>query len=130
MFHRGNTRVERTPNKSQHTKLTPEKKILPTLPPGFELGTFRSRVRRSYHKLSRPPLWKTRKRRNIFDLSKRMSELTLVVGVKLAVEDDVLRGARDGVKDADDAPLGRKNEVNAYDDDGDDDDDGGHCPAL
>ena len=59
-----------------------------------------------------------------------MSELTLVVGVKLAVEDDVLRGARDGVKDADDAPLGRKNEVNAYDDDGDDDDDGGHCPAL
>ena len=39
--------VERTPNKSQHTKLTPEKKILPPLLPGFELATFRSRVRRS-----------------------------------------------------------------------------------
>ena len=45
--HWGNTRVERTPNKSQHTKLTLEKKILPPLLPGFELATFRSRVRRS-----------------------------------------------------------------------------------
>ena len=40
--------MERTPNKSQHTKLTLEKKILPPLVPGFELATFRSRVRRSY----------------------------------------------------------------------------------
>ena len=40
--------MERTPNKSQHTKLTQEKKILPPLLPGFELATFRSRVRRSY----------------------------------------------------------------------------------
>ena len=40
--------VKRTPNKkSQHTKLTLEKKILPPLLPGFELTTFRSRVRRS-----------------------------------------------------------------------------------
>ena len=39
--------VERTPNKSQHTKLTLGKKILPPLLPGFELATFRSRVRRS-----------------------------------------------------------------------------------
>ena len=39
--------VERTPNKSQHTKLTLEKKILPPLLPGFELATFRSRLRRS-----------------------------------------------------------------------------------
>ena len=31
---------------SQHTKLTLEKKILPPLLPGFELETFRSRVRR------------------------------------------------------------------------------------
>ena len=45
----GNTGVERTPNKSQHTKLTLEKKkILPLLLPGFELATSRSRVRRSY----------------------------------------------------------------------------------
>ena len=44
---RGNTGVERTPNKSQHTKLTLEKKILPPLQPGFELATFRLRVRRS-----------------------------------------------------------------------------------
>ena len=43
-----NTGVERTPNKSQHTKLTLEKKILPPLLPGFELATFRWRVRRSY----------------------------------------------------------------------------------
>ena len=45
--HCGNTGVERTPNKSQHTKLTLEKKIVPPLLPGFELATFRSRVRRS-----------------------------------------------------------------------------------
>ena len=38
---------ERTPNKSQHTKLTLEKEIFPPLLPGFELATFRSRVRRS-----------------------------------------------------------------------------------
>ena len=37
----------RTPNKSQHSKLTLEKKILPPFLPGFELATFRSRVRRS-----------------------------------------------------------------------------------
>ena len=46
MYHCDNTGVERTPNKSQHTKLTPEKKILPRLLPKFELATFRSRVRR------------------------------------------------------------------------------------
>ena len=40
--------MERTLNKSQHTKLTLEKKILPLLLPGFELATSRSRVRRSY----------------------------------------------------------------------------------
>ena len=38
----------RTPNKSQHTKLTLEKKFLPPLLPGFELATFWSRVRSSY----------------------------------------------------------------------------------
>ena len=43
----GNTGVERTPNKSQHTKLTLEKKILPSLLLGFGLPTFRPRVRRS-----------------------------------------------------------------------------------
>ena len=45
MCHCSNTGVERTPNKSQHTKLTLEKKILSPLLPGFELATFRSRVR-------------------------------------------------------------------------------------
>ena len=45
--HCGNTGVERTPNKSRQRKLTLEKKILPPLQPGFELATFRSRVRRS-----------------------------------------------------------------------------------
>ena len=44
-YHCGNTCVERTPNKSRHTKLTLEKKIFPPLLPGFELATFRSRVR-------------------------------------------------------------------------------------
>ena len=39
--------MERTPNKSQHTKLTLEKNILPPLLPGVELVIFRSRVRRS-----------------------------------------------------------------------------------
>ena len=46
--HCGNTGVERTLNKSQHTKLIQEKTILPPLLPGFELATFRSQVRRSY----------------------------------------------------------------------------------
>ena len=46
-FHCSNTVVEQTLNKSQHTKLTLEKKILPPLLLGFELTTFRSRVRRS-----------------------------------------------------------------------------------
>ena len=40
--------VERTPNKSHHTKLTLEKKILLPLLPGFELATFRPQVWRSY----------------------------------------------------------------------------------
>ena len=48
MCHCGNTGVERTSNKSQYTNLTLEKKILPSLLPGFEFATFRSRVRRSY----------------------------------------------------------------------------------
>ena len=34
--------------KSQHTKLTLEKKFFPPLLPGFELATFRLRVRRFY----------------------------------------------------------------------------------
>ena len=51
--HCGNTGVERTPNKSQHTKLTLEKKIVPPLLPGFELATFQSQVRRSTNKLYR-----------------------------------------------------------------------------
>ena len=40
MCHCGNTGVERTPNNSQYTMLTLEKKILPPLPPGFELTPF------------------------------------------------------------------------------------------
>ena len=40
--------MERTPNKSQHFKSTLEKKFLPPILPGFELATFRSRVRHSY----------------------------------------------------------------------------------
>ena len=45
--HCSNMEVEETPNKSQHTKLTQEKKIFPPLLPGFEPATFRSRVQRS-----------------------------------------------------------------------------------
>ena len=45
--HCGDTGVERTPNSSQHTKMSLEEKILLPLLPGFELATFRSRVRRS-----------------------------------------------------------------------------------
>ena len=40
----GSMGVQRTPNKSQHTKLTLEKKILPPFLPGFNLATFRSQV--------------------------------------------------------------------------------------
>ena len=39
--------VERTPNRSQHTKLILEKKILLLLLPGFELAIFQSQVRHS-----------------------------------------------------------------------------------
>ena len=49
----GNMRAERTRNKSQHTNLTLEKKILPLLVSGFELTNFRSPVRRSNNKLFR-----------------------------------------------------------------------------
>ena len=41
-----NAEVEQTPNRSQRTKLTLEKKILPPLLPGIEPATFRLRVRR------------------------------------------------------------------------------------
>ena len=44
--------VERAQNKSQHTKLTLETKIVLPLLPGFELAAFRSRVRRSTNTLS------------------------------------------------------------------------------
>ena len=48
--HCGNTGVERTPNRSQHRKLTLEKKIPPPVLPGFKLAAFRSRVRRSHQR--------------------------------------------------------------------------------
>ena len=47
-YHCGNTGVERTPNKSQHTKLSLEKKILPPLLPGLGFATFWSWVWRPY----------------------------------------------------------------------------------
>ena len=43
----GNTGVERTPNKSQHAKITLTKTILPPPLLGIERATFRSLVRRS-----------------------------------------------------------------------------------
>ena len=46
-----------TQNKSQHTRLTVEKKMLPPLLPGFELATFRSRVRWATNKLSHRLTW-------------------------------------------------------------------------
>ena len=51
-----NTGMERTPNRNPHTKLTLEKKILLPLLPGFELATFRSRVRRSYQQAVPAPV--------------------------------------------------------------------------
>ena len=61
MCHGGGTEVERTPNKSQHTKLTLDEKILPPLLPGYEVATFRSRVRRSNQQaIPAPPSENTR----------------------------------------------------------------------
>ena len=40
-----------TEKKSLHAKVTLDKKILPSLLPGFELATFRSRVRRSTNEM-------------------------------------------------------------------------------
>ena len=45
-------------NKSQHRKLTPEKKIIPLLIQGFEPATFQSRVRRSNHRVIPGPYGK------------------------------------------------------------------------
>ena len=53
--HCGNMVVEWTLHKSQHTNLTLEKKILPSLLPGFKLVTFWSWIRAFTNKLSRPP---------------------------------------------------------------------------
>ena len=53
-YHCGNSGIDyRTLNKSQHTKLTLERKILPLLLPGFELATFRWRVQCCTNKPSR-----------------------------------------------------------------------------
>ena len=54
--HCSNTEMDRAPNKSQHTKLTLENKSLTPLLPGFELATFRARVRCSTNKLFRLPM--------------------------------------------------------------------------
>ena len=48
--------MEQTPSKSQHTKSTLEKKIVPPLLPGFELATFRHESGALTNKLSRLPL--------------------------------------------------------------------------
>ena len=53
--HCHNTEMEWTPNKTQHTKLTLEKKILLRLLLGFELATFHSWVQPSVNKLSWDP---------------------------------------------------------------------------
>ena len=55
MCHCSNKGVERTPNKSQHAKLTLEKKILLPLQQGFNLATFRAWVQLSTNKLSQLP---------------------------------------------------------------------------
>ena len=47
--------VEQTPNKSQHTKLTLEKKILPLLLLGFKLATLWSWIQRSYQQAIQAP---------------------------------------------------------------------------
>ena len=46
-LHCGNTGVEWIPTKSQHRRLTLEKNIFQPFLSGFELATFRSRVRHS-----------------------------------------------------------------------------------
>ena len=51
-----NMGVDGYQNKSQHRKLTLEKKILPPLQQGFEPATFWSRVRRSNHSTIPAPL--------------------------------------------------------------------------
>ena len=57
--------MEQTPNKNQHRKLTPERKILLPLMSGLELATFRSRGRHSankHNKLTRLPYISTQHR--------------------------------------------------------------------
>ena len=63
MCHCGNTGVEQTPSKSQHTKLTLEKKVLLPLLPGFELTTFWPRVWCFTDKLFSIWLWKYKNRK-------------------------------------------------------------------
>ena len=54
--HCSNTGVGQTPNKSQHTKLTLDKKILPPLLPGFEFATFRLQVQRFNQQVTPAPV--------------------------------------------------------------------------
>ena len=78
--------VERTPKKSQHTKLTLEKKILPPLLPGFELATFRSRVRRSYQQAIPAPYLPTYSHKDAHTYSLH----TYVQHAKLTLEKKIL----------------------------------------
>ena len=66
--HCGNTGVEWTLNKSQHTKLTLEKKILRPPLTGFELAPFRSRVWRSNQQAISAPSVKSYMKRLTHDL--------------------------------------------------------------
>ena len=55
MCHCSTTGLEQTSNKSQHTKLTLEKKIFPPLLSRFELASFGSWIQRSANKLFQCP---------------------------------------------------------------------------
>ena len=98
--HCGNTGMERTPNKSQHTKLILEKKILPPLLPGFELATFWSRVRCTYqqaipthhffffflvlfHVTSLTCLWKSASKKSIALILKPMQNSGIILTLKV-----------------------------------------------
>ena len=80
MCHCSNTEMEETQNKSQHTKLTLEKRILLPLLPIFKLTTFQSRVKRSTNMLPRLP---GKSRRWIF--FSRVNQLPMLTFISVSI---------------------------------------------
>ena len=91
--------MERTPNKSQYTKLTLDKKILPPLLPEFELATIRSRVRRSYQQAmpASTSYSETKRQNEMFALQMKANAVSVSNLVWKLVRETSSQAARQGL---------------------------------